>query len=203
VTAEDEQRVRGLQYNPRKVSSTVTKHHDAFKKAADPKFHCVSNVERKEHPTLPLTLSAYHDPITNRKTGQIVRILYRPRQDDRTLVSPKDLFQLYKTLLFYIDELHGMILKRCISNTLHAERLKNDFFQWIHQQVYGVGPQTLPLIGIIKNPGWEWKDICHLHQYTETQQALTGFFSGAGTLQAAAETAIRVVANYLADHKSK
>ncbi|PLW28706.1 hypothetical protein PCANC_27530 [Puccinia coronata f. sp. avenae] len=57
VTAEDEQRVRGLQYNPRKVSSTVTKHHDAFKKAADPKFHCVSNVERKEHPTLPLTLT--------------------------------------------------------------------------------------------------------------------------------------------------
>jgi hypothetical protein len=78
-------------------------------------------------------------------------------------------------------------------------------FQWIHQQVYGKIPQTLPLIGIIEHPSWEskWNEIENTCLYTDAQQGLAVFLAVTANIKDSADLAIQLVKKYLAEASTK
>jgi hypothetical protein len=176
------------------------------------------NIFRQKHPYLPLIVTRSAD---RQVAGHVVRIEYDPAKSDRNVVPSIKLSTPYKKLAYFVDLLQEKILDRVgIVNQSLKDWLSDKLFEWIHKQVLGEKspnpegrPKIYPMVGLVKVPGWEffvngelninvpsWDTILAGNKYTETQEELAKYFSGQSTPELAADTACKVVQNFLAEH---
>ncbi|PLW29702.1 hypothetical protein PCANC_20184 [Puccinia coronata f. sp. avenae] len=205
LAEEHKQRLRLIGYHGKTpLENTAEGFYDEFKTvSASEMLKCTSGPNSKEHPeNIPVALLPPSDVAANLR-GQAVRIMYVPPLKGRHVVPPADLARLYRQLIFYVDELHKIMLLHYGPFTPATKRSwDKKLFEWIQQQILGDNLSTFPLVGLVDDRICNWHHIIAAgYRYTDVQVKLAQYFSIKSDTNAAVEMAYVVVDSYLAKNK--